>query len=382
MEMKQGTEAVALLRAGAIIDTMPTILASVRAFSGFLLFALASALSAQDSQPQPKPEGLDAFTFSGTTLGGRKLDRDDLANNLVLVDLWGTWCPPCRQAIPTLVKLHQKYKQRGLEIVGFCYSARGGADDADAVRTFAAENRIAYELLLGEAAVRDQVPGFRGYPTMLLFDRGWKHVATHVGWSDATAKELEDWIAKSIDGQSTETAGGESGAKDAEEEDEKEPEEEVPAGRWFQPGKNDRGVDLEFVDVLGQQGSLTGLAGKPVLLALTTTWDREAERTARMLQALHAELGGIQVLAWHLERPTEAEAKNDAVRAFSKRLGVGYRAFSTDLKVAREKVHKFASLPTLLLFDAQGVLVAREGGISEEVEKRIRAKCAELTSAK
>lgn len=380
MKMKQGTEPVALLRAGAIIDTMPTILASVRVLSGFLLFALASAMPAQESQPQSKPEGLDAFTFSGTTLGGRKLSRDDLANNLVLVDLWGTWCPPCRQAIPTLVKLHQKYKQRGLEIVGFCYSARGGADDADAVRTFAAENRIAYELLLGEASVRDQVPGFRGYPTMLLFDRGWKHVATHVGWSDETAKELEQWIAKAIDGAATEAPDG--AAKQEGPDDEKEPEEEVPAGRWFQPGKNDRGVELEFVDVAGQSGSLGGLAGKPVLLALTTTWDREAERTARMLQALHSELGGVQVVAWHIERPTDTEAKNEAVRAFAKRLGIDYRTFSTDLKVAREKVHKFASLPTLLVFDAQGVLVAREGGISDEVEKRIRAKCAELTSAK
>lgn len=359
---------------------MPTNLASARLWAGILSITLCATLHAQQEGGEAAPKGLDAFTFSGTTLGGRKLSREDLANNVVLVDLWGTWCPPCRKAVPTLVELHQKYKQRGLEIVGFCYSARGGADDADAVRKFAAENHVAYELLLGEAAVRDQVPGFRGYPTMLLFDRGWKHVATHVGWSDEISKELEDWVAKALSGEAAEPKSKDD-AED-EDEDEKQPAEAVPAGRWNLPGNGDRGIDLEFVDVRGEKGSVGSLAGKPLLLALTTTWDREAERTAKLLQSLHTDHPGVQVLAWHMERPVEVEAKNQAVREFASRLGLGYRAFTTDLKAAREKVHKFASLPTVLVFDAQGVLVAREGGISDDVAQRLRAKCAELSAAK
>src|SRR5215510_10137671 len=70
---------------------------------------------------------IDKFAFGGKTLGGQKVDQSQFADNVLIVDLWGTWCPPCRKAVPALVKLYEKYKQQGLEIVGFCYAANGAA---------------------------------------------------------------------------------------------------------------------------------------------------------------------------------------------------------------------------------------------------------------
>ena len=375
--MKLWATAVALLSAQRIIDAMARTLAW-RLFSfAFALLPWLNHLHAQEAGPEAGTETIKAFHFEGTTLGGRHLDQDDFKDCAVLVDLWGTWCGPCRQAVPSLVQLHQKYKHRGLEIVAFCYSAAGGADNTDKVRAFAAENRITYDLLPGDSAVRDQVPGFSGYPTMLLFERGWKHSATHVGWGPEMAAELEKWLEKTLsDGKS----GGEKTADD-ETKDDTEPEapEEVPAGRFFLPGKGNRDVELEFEDAQCQRGSLADLRGKPLLLALTTTWDRESERTARLLQALHTEFPQVGVVAWHLEKPPDAAAKVAAVHAFKQRLSLTYRAFTTDLQSARQKVHKFAAFPTLLLIDANGVLVEREGGISDEIEQRIRTRLTELT---
>lgn len=380
--MKLVRRAVALLAAERIIDAMARTLARRSVSIAFAALAWLEPSLAQEKGGEREVATLENFHFAGTTLGGRKLDQDDLKDCIVLVDLWGTWCPPCRQAIPSLVKLHQKYKHRGLEIVGFCYSARGDADDADTVRSFAAENHITYELLPGDAAVREQVPSFRGYPTMLLFDRGWKHASTHVGWSPDMATELETWIEKALgDGKGGAGTTPEEAAK-AADEPEPEADEEVPPGRFFQPGKGDRDIELEFDDLHGQRSSLANLRGKPVLLALTTTWDRESERTAKWLQALSTDYPEVRVVAWHLEKPTDAAAKLAAVRAFVARLSLTYTSFTTDLQTARNKVHKFAALPTLLLLDADGVLVAREGGISDEIERRVRARLRELTQPK
>src|SRR5262245_60092456 len=177
----------------------------VRCTRGGLRVLLAMTIcglpAAQDKQDkQDKTEAskkVEKFEFAGRTLGGQKIDQSMFAENIVIVDLWGTWCPPCRKAVPVLVQLYEKYKQHGLEIVGLCYANDGSAEDADKVRKFAADNRITYPLLLGTPAMREQVPGFEGYPTMLLFDKGMAHART-LGSEDSLADDLEAWIRKQL----------------------------------------------------------------------------------------------------------------------------------------------------------------------------------------
>ena len=88
-----------------------------------------------------------AFKFEIETLGGQGFDQDDFKNNLLIVDFWGTWCPPCRQALPGMVALYRKYKHHGLEIVGLNYENNDDLEDAaETVRAFAAEVGITYQL--------------------------------------------------------------------------------------------------------------------------------------------------------------------------------------------------------------------------------------------
>ncbi len=65
------------------------------------------------------------------TLGGQQIQQDMFKDNVLIVDLWGTWCPPCREAVPRLVALYEKYKHHGLEIVGFNYAADGSGESAE-----------------------------------------------------------------------------------------------------------------------------------------------------------------------------------------------------------------------------------------------------------
>ena len=335
----------------------------------FAVAALALACVAQDESP-PK---IDGFHFKGTTLGGRALDQDSLRDHVVIVDLWGTWCGPCREAVPVLVDLYGKYKQQGLEIVGFGFAADGSAEDVDKVRRFAAEKHITYELLPGDAAVRDQVPGFSGYPTMLLFDRGWKHATTHVGFAEDLAKTLETWVRSALKLDGNAAAAAAAG----------EAKEEVPEGRLFEPGNGDRGFAIEATAVDGSKVATAELRGAPLLLAVTTSWDATtATRTAKLLQSIATQHPRLHVLAWHVEGKPDAERRQQNVRTFLAANGATYTAFVTGLKDVRAKLHRFAALPTLLLFDAEGVLVEREGGLSDEIEQRLATKLDELLRTK
>jgi thiol-disulfide isomerase/thioredoxin len=337
-----------------------------------LLAMTICGLPAAQDKAEKDAKTIEKFEFAGRTLGGQKIDQGMFAENIVIVDLWGTWCPPCRKAVPVLVQLYEKYKQQGLEIVGLSYANDGSAEDADKVRKFAAENRITYPLLLGTPAMREQVPGFDGYPTMLLFGKGMAHARTHVGFEDSLADDLEAWIRKqlALDGPHGADGGGEQPAA----------KEDVPKGRIFEPGNGDKGFELDVEDIAGKRLQFADLRGAPVLLAITTSWEQEAVPTARFLARAGKESPTAHVIAWHLEKNADQAKKVAAVQAFLAAQKVDYRAFVTDLKDAMGKVHRFATFPTLLLFDQDGTLVLRESGRSETIEDRLLQRLKALTA--
>lgn len=326
--------------------------------------------------PCQESRAIETFHFEVTALGGQKMDQARFADSVLLVDLWGTWCQPCREAIPRLADLYGKYKQHGLEILGLAYEQGGSPQEqAEAVRKFAAEHKITWTLALGDEAIKKQVPGFSGYPTLVLFQRGLKHVKTWSGFNEAIEAEIASSVREALAASATDKPA-ESGASDPEAV-EKEAPEKVPAGRIFRPSNADEGFDFEVTDVDGATLKFADCRGKPVLLALTTTWDAEARPVAALLESLHKEHKDLLVVAACNER--DKARKNDTIRAFRGQLGVGYRLFASDREFT-SKVHRFVVLPTFLLFDGEGKLVQREDGLSKEIEARLRAKARELAT--
>ncbi len=68
-----------------------------------------------DSKIKP---GAVPTDFKGKGLDGKPIALKDYAGKVVLVDFWATWCPPCREEIPSLVMLHKKFAGKGFEILG------------------------------------------------------------------------------------------------------------------------------------------------------------------------------------------------------------------------------------------------------------------------
>lgn len=112
--------------------------------------------------------GLPVPAYSALSLTGDTVSLADLEGKVVLLNIWATWCHPCRDEIPELQALQEKYAARGFEVVGVSVDA-DGADGA--IREFMRDYRMTYPVW------RD--PGERvsaqfhtvGVPTTFLIDR-------------------------------------------------------------------------------------------------------------------------------------------------------------------------------------------------------------------
>jgi thiol-disulfide isomerase/thioredoxin len=117
-----------------------------------------------------------SFDFTLPDLDGKPISLGQLKGKVVIIDLWGTWCKPCREAIPGLIQLYRKHRRRGLEIVGIDYE-QNAPDQATAVqmvRRFVQGAGIPYLLVMGDQATLEKIPDFRGFPTSIVIDRSGK----------------------------------------------------------------------------------------------------------------------------------------------------------------------------------------------------------------
>lgn len=83
------------------------------------------------------------------TLDGKMLKLADYSGKVLVLDLWATWCGPCRYEIPDLVALHRDYQGRGVEVVGLTIEGLTEAEQQQklvAVQQFASQYKISYTL--------------------------------------------------------------------------------------------------------------------------------------------------------------------------------------------------------------------------------------------
>lgn len=80
------------------------------------------------------------------TLDGEALKLSDYADKVVVVNIWATWCGPCRVEMPDLVKLNKEYKSRGLVVLGVANNYNE-SNDPERVRAFARSQNVDYKIL-------------------------------------------------------------------------------------------------------------------------------------------------------------------------------------------------------------------------------------------
>ena len=154
-----------------------------------------------------KTEAGKVIVLTETTKAGKKHVKE-IKPDVVLIDFWATWCPPCREEIPHLQKLHEKYHSTegngGLVLIGIALE-RGGVKT---LKRFAKEQKLTYILLPESTAKSDTkellktVKGaaksykVSGIPTTYIIDAQGVIKKVHVGFSTGTEKELEKEIVE------------------------------------------------------------------------------------------------------------------------------------------------------------------------------------------
>jgi len=89
----------------------------------------------------------------------------------MVIDIWATWCAPCRKAIPEFVALQSEFESHGVQVIGITCDSNNPDDAAETARkayNIGEKMNVNYPLLVDDGTTRPQIPGFRSFPTTLF----------------------------------------------------------------------------------------------------------------------------------------------------------------------------------------------------------------------
>ena len=162
-----------------------------------LVSMLAGALLFNQLQTEPavKPGAavetrIELQSIPLSDLNGKQTLIGDWKGNILIVNFWAPWCAPCRREVPTLIKYHREFAQRGVRVLGIAY------DNEPQVSRFASEYQINYPLFLAgnktamyNAAFANQSGSL---PFTAILDRSLNIVFRHSG--ELSAKQLQQQL--------------------------------------------------------------------------------------------------------------------------------------------------------------------------------------------
>lgn len=154
---------------------------------------LAARARSLVANPRRAREDL-APEFSFVTLDGRARSLGDYTGKVVLIDFWGTWCPPCREALPTLKSLHNRLAgSQPFVLVGVSVGT-----EKEKVEEFLAANKIDWPQTVDERGEVSELFGVKSYPTHLLIDPEGRVIYRGRGWGRTSPKELQAQVGRAL----------------------------------------------------------------------------------------------------------------------------------------------------------------------------------------
>lgn len=130
--------------------------------------ALALASSCAPGETPAFAIGQPAPDYAAATLAGDSVALSELRGDVVLLNLWATWCAPCRHETPFLQSVFENYRDRGFHIVGVSQETR---DAAGQIAEFTEEYGVTYTILHDTQLRGDRIYHAPGLPATFLIDR-------------------------------------------------------------------------------------------------------------------------------------------------------------------------------------------------------------------
>lgn len=112
--------------------------------------------------------GFIAPDFTLNSLAGETYTLSKFQGQAILVNLWATWCPPCRAEMPAIEKMYQEYKDQGFIVLSVDMTYQ---DDPSAVSPFAKEYGLNFPILLEETGDMASAYQLRSLPSSFFVDR-------------------------------------------------------------------------------------------------------------------------------------------------------------------------------------------------------------------
>ena len=130
-------------------------------------------------------------------LDGTTFTVNDKKGKVVLLNLWATWCGPCRSEMPALVKMQEKYGPQGFEILGL------NTDDEDAgkINAFVSEMKLNYPIAYADSQMQSsllKISKFPGIPQSFLIDRDGNLRAVFKSANASEIAKMEENVAKVV----------------------------------------------------------------------------------------------------------------------------------------------------------------------------------------
>lgn len=124
--------------------------------------------------------------------GGEPLDSGRFQGQVLLINFFATWCPPCRYEIPSLIEMQKQFGARGFSVIGLALDEGGGK----VVKSFIERMKVNFPVAMGTPEVARGFGGVAGVPTSFLVDREGNILKMYPGYTDRTI--FEEDIKKTL----------------------------------------------------------------------------------------------------------------------------------------------------------------------------------------
>src|SRR5216684_1404291 len=131
--------------------------------------------------------------FSFTTHENQNVSNASLRGKVVLLDFWGTWCPPCRESVPILRDLHKKYAGKSFQLVGI-----SSDNDEDVWKTFIQAQHMDWSEYIDLSDEVLRAFKVESFPTYIVLDKDGVIRFRQSGLGEYTQGELTDAIKKAL----------------------------------------------------------------------------------------------------------------------------------------------------------------------------------------
>jgi len=166
----------------------------VKAAAVIVILGAAVYFGIRQQQARPVAIGDTAPDFSVPALPSGSVDLKSYRGQIVVLNLWATWCPPCVEETPSLVQFAEKMKAHGVVVLGISVD-----DDAKALQDFVQENHISYPVGRDPDRSLSARYGTFQFPETYILDRRGRVAEKVIGptdWDDARIQNFVQDLAR------------------------------------------------------------------------------------------------------------------------------------------------------------------------------------------